>query len=124
MQLTLFEFLSQRFHLQLSNRMSIANPISKFVSAPKPWAASTHSHATTLSAFRILYSMNFCPISLPASARIFSTILPMKVQMMTPIIPTLIYLFSIPMIQPISFKLSKATFVQFQYQRTSKRHRH
>ena len=124
MPLTLFEFVSPRFHLQLSYRMSIANPISNFTSAPKPWAAFKNSYATTVSAFRILCSMNFSLISLPASPRIFSTIFSMKIQMMTPIMPTPIHLLSTPTIQPISLNISKMMFAQIQYHCTSKRHRH
>ena len=107
MPLTLFEFASPRFHLPLSNRMPTANPISKFASALKPWAAFTIFSATIPSVRLTRCSMNFSLISLPASRRIFSTILSMKIPMMTPIIPAPIYLLSTPTIQPISLKISK-----------------
>ena len=124
MQLTLFEFVSPQLHLQLSNQMSVANPISLFASAPKPWAALTNSYATISSVHLIRCSMNFSLLSLPACPRVFSTILSMKIQMMTSVIPTAIYLLSTPTIQPISPNFSKKIIVQFQYQGTSKRYRH
>ena len=124
MQLTLFEFVSTQFHLQLSNQMSIANPISFFASAPKPWAAFTNTYATISSVHLISCSMNLSLLSLPASPRVFSTILSMKIKMMTSVIPTPIYLLYTPTIQPISLNFSKKMFVQFQYQCNSKRHRH
>ena len=112
MQLILFEFVSPRLHLQRSSRMSTANPISKFASAPKPWAALTNSYAPTLSAFQVRCSMNFSVISLPASPHTSSTILSKKVWMMTRIIPTPIYLLPTPTIQLISPKVSKMVFVK------------
>ena len=124
MQLTLFEFVPPRRHLQLSNWKSIANPMSNFASAPKPWAAFTNSRATIHSAPLIRCSMNFSFISLSASPRIISTILSMEIQMITPIISTPIYLLSTPTIQPSSLKTPKLMFKQSHYQPTSKRHRH
>ena len=123
MQLTLFEFVSPRLRIQLSNRMPTADPIFKFASAPKPWAAFTNSYATTLSAFRVRCSMNFSLIFLPASPCIFSTMLSMQIRMLTLTIPTPIYLLSSPTIQHISLNISKMMFMQFQYQRTSMRHK-
>ena len=121
MPLTLFEFLSPRFHLQLANRMPTANPISKFASAPKPWAGLTNSYATIPSVHPICCSMNFSFVSPPAFPRMFSTTFSMKTRMMTPMIPTPMYLLSTPAIQPISLEISKIMFVQFQCQRTSMR---
>ena len=115
MQLILFGFVSPRLHLELSNRMSTANPKSRFASAPKPWAAFTNSYATTLLTFRVRCSIDFSFISLPSSRRIFSTIFSLKIRMMTANIRTPIYLLSSPTIQPISLKTSKMMFVQFQF---------
>ena len=103
--------------------MPVANRIPKFASAPKPWTAFTNFHLTTLIILIIRCSLNFSLIFLPAS-RIFSTILFMTIRVMTPIIPTPIYLLSTPVIRPISLEISKMMFVQFQYQRTNTRHRH
>ena len=73
MQLTLFASVSLQSQPALSNPMSIANPISKFASAPKPWASFTNSYATIPSALLIRFSMNF---SLPTrfSSHIFDYI--------------------------------------------------
>ena len=120
MPLTLFGFASPRFHLQLSNPMPTVIPISKFALAPKPWAAFKNSYATILSFHVIRWSMNSL-IYLPASLRIFSTILSMTIRMMIPTIPTLIYLLSTPTIQPSSPNFSKMMFVQLHYQPTSRR---
>ena len=100
--------------------LPVANQIPTFASAPKPWAAFTNSPAKTVVILMICYSM----VSLPAFSSLFSTILSMKIQVMTPIIPTPVYLFSTPVIRPISLEISKMMFVQFQYQRTNTRHRH
>ena len=124
MPLTLFGFVLPRFHQQLSNPMPTVSPISKFALAPKPWAAFTNSYATIPSVHLIRCSMNFSLNYLPASLRIFSTILSMTIRMMILTIPTLIYLLSTPTIQPFSLNFSKMVFVQFHYQRTSRRHRH
>ena len=102
--------------------MHLTPPISKFASIPKPWAAFTNSYATIPSVHPPSCSMDFSHISLPAS-RIFSTILSMTIRMMTPIIPTPLYLLSTPTIQPISLEISKMMFVQFQFLRTSMRHK-
>ena len=124
MPLTSFELVLPRFHLQLSNPMPTVSPISKIALALKPWAAFLNSYATILSVHLIRCSINFSLIYLPASFRIFSTVFPMTIRMIIPTIPTLIYLLSALTIQPISPNFSKMMFVQFHYQRTSRRHRH
>ena len=121
MQLTSFECVSPQFLLQLSHPMSIAIQIPKLASAPRQWAAFTNSSAINLSPLLIRCPMNFSPISLPASPRIFLVRLLLHIQMLTPILPIPLYLLSTPMIQPISLKLSKMIFVQFQCQRTNMR---
>ena len=113
----------ENFHPALLTTIPVAKQIPKFASTPKPWAAFTNLHLTTL-AILINRCSDFSLISLPASPRIIPTILSTKIRMMTPIIPTPKYLLSTPMIRPISLEISKMMFVQFQYQRTSKRHRH
>ena len=114
----------ENFQPALLTTMPVANQIPKFASAPKPWTAFTNFHLTTLTILIIRCSMNFSLISLPASPRIFSTILLMTIRVMTPIIPTAIYLLSTPVIRPLSLEISKMMFVQFQYHRTNTRHRH
>ena len=109
------------FQPALLTTIPVAKQIPKVASAPKPWAAFTNLHLTTL-AILINRCSNFSFISLPASPGLISTILSIKIRMMTPIIPTPIYLLSTPTIQPISLKISKMLFVQFQSQRTSRRH--
>ena len=121
MQPTSFECVSPRFLLQLSHPMSIANQIPKLASTPRQWAAFTNSSAITLLPLLIRYPMNFSPISLP---RIFLVRLLLHIQMLTPILPIPLFLLSTPMIQPISLKLSKMIFVQFQCQRTNMRLKH
>ena len=111
----------ENFQPALLTTIPVAKQIPKFASAPKPWAAYTNLHLTTL-AILINRCSNFSLISLPASPRIISTILSIKIRMMTPIIPNPIYLLSTPTIKPISLKISKMLFVQFQSQRTSRRH--
>ena len=112
----------ETFHPALLTTIPVAKQIPKFASTPKPWAAFTNLHLTTL-AILINRCSDFSLTSLPAS-RIIPTILSTKIRMMTPIIPTPKYLLSTSMIRPISLEISKMMFVQFQYQRTSKRHRH
>ena len=111
----------ENFQPALLTTMPVAKQIPKFASAPKPWEAFTNLHLTTL-AILINRCSNFSLITLPASPRIISTILSIKNRMMTPIIPTPIYLLSTPTVQPISLKISKMLFVQFQSQRTIRRH--
>ena len=111
----------ENFQPALLTTIPVAKQIPKFASAPKPWAAFTNLHLTTL-AILINRCSNFSLISLPASPRIISTILSTKIRMMTPIIPIPIYLLSTPTIQPISLEISKKLFVQFQSQRTSRQH--
>ena len=117
-------FKNENFQPVSLTTMSVANQIPNFASAPKTWAAFTIFPTITLVILMIRCSVDFSLISLPASPRIFSTILSLEIRMMTPIIPTPIYLLSTPMIRPISLEISKMMFVQFQYQRTNKRHRH
>ena len=112
----------ENFQPALLTTILVAKQIPRFASAPKPWAAFTNLHLTTL-AILINRCSNFSLISLPASPRIISTILSIKIRMMTPIVPTPIYLLSTPTIQPISLTISKMMFVQFQLQRTSMRHK-
>ena len=114
----------KNFQPALLTTMPVAKQIPKFASAPKPWAAFTSFHFTTLTILIFRCSMNFSLISLPASPRIFLTILYMKIQVMTPIIPTPFFLLSTPVIRPISLEISKLMFVQFQYQRTNTQHKH
>ena len=114
-------FKYEIFQPALLTTIPVAKQILKFASAPKPWVAFTNLHLTTL-AILINRCSDFSLISLPASPRIISTILSIKIRMITPIIPTPIYLLSTPTIQLISLKISKMLFVQFQSQRTNRRH--
>ena len=116
-------FKYANFQPALLTTMQTANSISKFASTPKPWAAFTNFSVTSPSVSLLRCPMNSSLISLHAS-RLISTTLPVKIWMIAPIIPIPIHLLSTPMIQPISFKISKMMFVQFQYQRTNMRHRH
>ena len=76
----------------------------------------------SLSSTHLLLDELF-PISLLSSPRKFLTILSMKMRMMTPIIPTPIYMLSIPMIPLNSLNFPKIIVVQFQYQSSRQRHR-
>ena len=67
----------------LLTTMPVANQIPKFASVPKPRAAFTNFHLTTLTILIIRCSMNFSLISLPASPRIFSPILSKTIRVMT-----------------------------------------
>ena len=113
----------ENFQPVLLTTTSVANHISKFATAPRPWVAFTNFYATTLSVLMTRCSMNFSLISLPVSPCIFPSILAMQIRMITPTIPIPIYLLSTPMIQSISLKISKMKFVQLQYQPTSMRHK-
>ena len=104
MQLTSSEPASLRTYLRLSNPMLSANPIFRFGQALKPWAAFTISSATIPCNLLTDCLMNFSPIYLVSSLRIFSTILFTEVQMTKLIIPIAFYLLSTPMITPIFFK--------------------
>ena len=114
----------ENFQPALLTTMPVANQILKLASTPKPWATFTKFPIITLAILITRCSMNFPLIALPASPRIFSTILSLQIRMMTPIIPTLKYLLSTPIIRHNSLEISKMMFVQFQYQRTNTRHRH
>ena len=125
--LSLFQnlmFTYEKFQPMFLTTTYVANHISELATAPRPWAAFTNIYATTLSILMTRCPMNSSHISLPASPRIFPTILSVTTRVMTPIIPTPIYMLSTPIIRPISFQISKMMFVQFKYQCTSKRHRH
>ena len=68
----------ENFPPALLTMIPVAKQIPKFASAPKPWAAFTNLHLTTL-AILINRCSNF---SLPASPRLISTILSIKIRMM------------------------------------------
>ena len=115
-------FKYENFQPALLPTIPVAKQIPKLASAPKPWAAFTNFYLTTPTILIIRCSMNFSLISLPTPPRIISTILSMTIPLMIPIIPTPRYLLSTPVIRPISLEVSKMLFVQFQSQRTSRRH--